>query len=407
MSVLLTTEAAAKLLGVTRQTLYAYISRGLLQPAPGAQKGAGRFRLQDIERLQLSRRLGKRPKLAAQTALDWGLPVLPSSLTLIDGGMLYYRGQAVTALLADQSVESVASLLWDVPIAPQTCPDLPATSEWLQTAMALEKMSPARRALVLFPLAMASCRAADLDGGGFVGLYAHVRWMLASLLGVAPQPMPLHQMASTAWRIDDPAGQGLIRQALILCADHELNASSFAARCVASTGASLDAALIGGLAALSGVRHGAATHQVESWWHPHQPWEHVLATCAQAMSPAGRLAGLGHPLYPNGDPRAQMLLSALPWEHEANCLARGLYQQFDEYPSVDFALVALCRYLGLPAGAAFILFAAGRTIGWLAHALEQRQDGGLIRPRAAYTGQPPAFAQTASPVEPGRIVRFR
>jgi citrate synthase len=105
------------------------------------------------------------------------------------------------------------------------------------------------------------------------------------------------------------------------------------------------------------------------------------------------LAGFAHPLYPDGDPRARALLDALcatqPERQPlraAGALAARVEAATGLRPTIDFALAVLERTLALPAGAAFTLFAAGRTAGWIAHAIEQYADGKLIRPRARYVG---------------------
>jgi citrate synthase len=103
-----------------------------------------------------------------------------------------------------------------------------------------------------------------------------------------------------------------------------------------------------------------------------------------------RVPGFGHRLYPDGDPRAAALLAALdpgPWWRRMFAAVEELTGQ---RPTIDMSLVALERTLHLPEGSALAIFAAGRTAGWIAHALEQRQDGRLIRPRAIYAGDDPA-----------------
>jgi citrate synthase len=100
-----------------------------------------------------------------------------------------------------------------------------------------------------------------------------------------------------------------------------------------------------------------------------------------------RIPGFGHRLYPAGDPRATDLLRALhlpqPWRR----LLRVIANATSVAPNVDFALVSMEMLLNLPAGAAFAVFAIGRTAGWIAHALERWQGGQLIRPRAAHVGE--------------------
>jgi citrate synthase len=178
----------------------------------------------------------------------------------------------------------------------------------------------------------------------------------------------------------------------VLCADHELNASSFTARCVASTGASLRAAVIGGLAALSGGRHGGMTSRIETFWHGLDHGD-LAAQLRRRLAADEALPGFGHPLYPEGDPRATVLLAhILPRFPRARALVDAVNALTGRAPNIDFALVTVRRFLNLPEGAAFGLFALGRSVGWIAHTLEQRETGQLIRPRAVYIGPIPDHA---------------
>lgn len=210
----------------------------------------------------------------------------------------------------------------------------------------------------------------------------------------------MHRQFAAAWRLTDPRDAELLRMALVLCADHELNPSTFAVRCIASTGAPLFGAIAGGLAALSGPRHGGETLRVAALLDgaaAARDLERYVAAriAAYECEPDARtrLPGFGHPLYPDGDPRATLLLDALVARASPNAALDGALSLVEaaqaalgDKPTIDFALVALERTLALPPRAAFALFAAGRVAGWIAHALEQRADGKLIRPRARYVG---------------------
>ncbi len=163
---------------------------------------------------------------------------------------------------------------------------------------------------------------------------------------------------------------------------------------MASTGASLRAAVVGGLAALTGGRHGGTTARVEALWDELGEAQ-APARLRQRLARGETLPGFGHHLYPEGDVRAALLLEMLPRQGPAAALAAEVMALTGLAPSVDFALVALRRHLQLPAGSAFGLFALGRCAGWLAQALEQRATRQIIRPRAAYTGPgPPAWHAT-------------
>jgi citrate synthase len=195
---------------------------------------------------------------------------------------------------------------------------------------------------------------------------------------------PIHQRLARAWRADE-AGADLIRRTLVLVADHELNASTFTARVTASTGASLAACAIAGLAALSGPLHGGMSTRVQGFL---QEAHRVGAAKAVSARIAAGLPvpGFGHPLYPAGDPRATALLEAFALTPDYAAVLEAVTAVTGERPNIDFVLTALTGSLALPDEAPFLLFAVGRLVGWIAHALEQLQTGHLIRPRARYIG---------------------
>lgn len=402
--------AAAEALGVRRATLYAYVSRGLLSAHADAH--GSRYHRDEVERLARQRHGARRAGLAARHTLDFGLPVLSSGLTLIANGQLYYRGREATTLAGSASLEEAAAWLWaglagdaaagahGEPAAPDLVDPAIAPSEGLAWPLAggtsagsSDARSIATRAISA--LAAWEDRAPSEAPGGLAGpgtaaALRLLRRMLGALLGGAPAAVPAHRHLQQVWRLGDAATEE-VRRALVLCADHELNASSFTARCVASTGASLSVALCAGLAALSGSAHGGMTDRVEAWWDEADAAGGIVAWCAgrsgtPASGPAAVLPGFGHPLYPGGDPRAAALLAALLPDDDLSAVLRALTAWGQPPPTIDFALVTLRRRLGLPRGAAFVLFAAGRTVGWLAHAGEQRRQGQLIRPRATYVG---------------------
>ncbi|HUR83440.1 MAG TPA: citrate synthase, partial [Thermoanaerobaculia bacterium] len=188
----------------------------------------------------------------------------------------------------------------------------------------------------------------------------------------------------------------LIRAALSACADHELNVSAFTARCIASSGANPYSVVLGALCALEGVRHGGATSRVEALLHELRRAKSLRAALTARLRRGEPVEGFGHPLYRDGDPRAQLLLSLLA-EHSARSrelaflrdTTRAAHEVLGERPTVDFALVAVQRALGLPSGSALTLFAIGRTMGWIAHAIEQYATNATIRPRAKYVGVMP------------------
>lgn len=393
MSSYFTAAQAAERLGVSRATLYAYVSRGLLHAHPGPTPRESRYAQADVEMLAGQRKRGRKPREVAKATLSWGLPVLESAITLIEDGQLYLRGARIEDLAQASSVEAVAARLWQCTESAAFGAAAPTASPVLATVQShLAGRRPQEALLPLFTIASDDAPTAQWQASPerlAEGCGALVRLLAACLLGTAPSADPIHVQCARAWQLDDQ-GADLVRMALVLCADHELNASGFTARCVASTGASLRAAVVGGLAALTGGRHGGATARVEALWDELGDAS-PAAGLHQRLARGEALPGFGHHLYPEGDVRARVLLARIlparpawtPWISEAQALV-------GQHPSLDFALVAVRRHLALPPGAAYGLFALGRSLGWIAHALEQRSGDGLIRPRAAYTGPRPA-----------------
>ncbi|WP_278537646.1 citrate synthase family protein [Delftia acidovorans] len=385
------TEATA-LLGVSRATLYAYVSRGLLHAHAADTPRESRYLREEVEQLARQRGQGRKPREVAQAALNWGLPVLESSITLIEQGRLYYRGEDAVDWARSHTLEETAALLWQYPadaaFAAHAVEAAPVLAD-LQQRMAGQPCE--NTLLALFTVASDDAATAAWQQSPerlAAGCGALLRLLAACLLGTAPDKAPIHLQCAQAWALDTQ-GADLVRMALVLCADHELNASGFTARCVASTGTSLRAAVVGGLAALTGGRHGGTTARVEALWDELGQAQ-APARLRQRLARGETLSGFGHHLYPEGDVRAALLLQMLPRQGPAAALAAEVMALTGLAPSVDFALVALRRHLQLPAGSAFGLFALGRCAGWLAQALEQRATRQIIRPRAAYTGPRPA-----------------
>ena len=209
-------------------------------------------------------------------------------------------------------------------------------------------------------------------------------------------PRGISQQLQQGWIPDQPQAAALLNAALILCADHEFNVSSFTARCVASAGSMPYQVVLAGLAALQGVKHGRVTERVEAFWREAGTPAGVRASLANYLKRGETIPGFGHPLYPTGDPRGRLLLELTTTAYPASpavALAQAIIAEaFDligEYPTLDFGLITLARALNLPPGGAITLFALGRTIGWIGHAIEQYQLDRMIRPRAQYRGRQP------------------
>ena len=377
----LSAEEALTRLRVRPQTLYAYVSRGRLRAeSDPVEPRRSRYRASDVAALAEKKARGRKAADVAVAAIAWGEPVLASAITTVRDGRLYYRGQDAVRLSRSATLEEVARLLRGGLGLP---PDEGQTAPGGPTAQSRAFAAFARRAETDRPaqgrnaddLASEAARLLDLMAAAIAGPEGHVQR--------EEEAGAIHERLGRAWRA--PRDQwDAIRRALVLLADHELNASTFAARVTASTGASLAAAVLSGLCALSGPRHGGMAARVEAFADEaaRRGWRKAVA----AGEPP---PGFGHALYPDGDPRATALLEAIEVEPDLAALRRQVEAATGQRANVDFALVALRRSLGLPAEAPFALFALARTAGWLAHAIEQITTGALIRPRARYVGPPP------------------
>lgn len=372
-------DEARSRLGVRPQTLYAYVSRGRVQVrADPHDPRRSLYRAADIASLADRKSRSRKVSDVAAGAIAWGEPVLASAITTVAGGRLFYRGRDAVELSQTETLEAVARLLRGGHGAALKRTDRPEPPEGVDMRS---------RAFA----ALAARAGADPPARGRNPLALAVE--AATLLDVLTDAVAgevgggaIANRLALAWGLG-PGGPGadLIRRSLVLLADHELNASTFAARVAASTGASLAASGLAGLAALSGPRHGGAAAAVQS-----------LAREAAQTSPraaiAARLAedrsipGFGHPLYPDGDPRAEALLDRFDLTPQMARLSSAVTAVTGLPPNVDFALVAMSESLKLPRDAPFALFAVARCAGWIAHAIEQGQTDQLIRPRARYVG---------------------
>jgi citrate synthase len=402
---------AAQLLDVKRQTLYAYTSRGLLRSiaVPGGR--ARRYALEDLRRLKARSDARRGHAAVASGALDWGAPVLDSAITRIDDDGPHYRGHSALAFArAGASFERVAEQLWgqgadaERAIAEPVRDALaPAVQRRLLRALP-ETTGPLSRLAALVLLA----GVYDLDRHTLQprAELARARLLLRAMAVALAPPSRLHAepVAQQRARIAELAAGALgagasartlrsLDQMLSLCADHELNVSTFAVRVTASSGADLYACVGAGLCALSGPWHGGMCDRVEALAQRCRKPAEARELVRELARLGEYIPGFGHPLYPKGDPRALFLLArayalgaGLPQLKTMRAIADVMAQVAQLQPTLDFGLVALSMALELPAGSAAAIFALGRTAGWVAHALEQRESKVLLRPRARYVG---------------------
>jgi citrate synthase len=393
---------AVHLLGISRATLYAYVSRGFVRSEPTVGKTrARRYAREDIERLKRRAEERRSPDKVAEHAMQWGLPILESSITLIDGGHLYYRGHDAVQLSRTRSIQEVASLIWtggfDASLGARSARDFAGRRTTARSSHTLDFIP---RAQAMLAMNSADDEAAyDLRPDRVATTGWRIIRQLTRVAGNSTTS-PSHSetidaVLTQSWRAKARAID-VVRAALILCADHELNVSTFTARCIASSGANPYALVIGGLSALEGTRHGGMTIRVEAMLAALHRERRPRAALVERLRRGERIDGFGHPLYRDGDPRAIALLAMLrayepklPELAFVERIANAGTDLTGEHPNLDFALGAVSRVLKLPRGSGLTLFAIGRTIGWIGQAIEQYATGQIIRPRAKYVGVRP------------------
>jgi len=432
---LLSTDEVARRLGVKRATVYAYVSRGLLGSRRNADGKESLFAEPEVEAFAATRR---RSGPGAET------PATQTGITLIAGGELFYRGHDVPTMARIQPFESVATLLWTGDLGYVALTPDPALRRLGEAVTA--PLPPAARLTDRLRLIVAAAAAADplrFDTSP-AAVITTARTMLATMVAALPirtpdrpgapsaHPSPgvtavppsgvsavfpptgpavVFPLAEALWRrlttaAPSAVGVATLNAALVLLADHDLAASTLAARVAASTRAHPYAVVGAGLAALDGPLHGAASglayRMLSDAVHSGDP----VATVSDRLRAGAAAPGFGHPLYPDGDPRARALLEMQrrrpgtgmssarggPSSAETTVadLASAMTQRSGIAPNVDFALAAFALLNGMDADAGEAIFAIARTAGWIAHALEEYSDRpSRFRPNGRYAGRLP------------------
>jgi citrate synthase len=366
----------------------------LIRSEPSSDSRSHRYRAEDVRGLKERRTPSPEPR--GLRSFDADLPVMDSAIATITEDGPIYRGVNCIDLAEKDTLEHAATLLWDVtgvdPFAEDNCPHV--SDEMRAIAEAARHAAPIDRAIAVLALAASAdprayTRAAD--GRAMVGGRI-LRLVVATMLNRGSSAKPLHLQIAKAWAPDNRHAADLIRRALVLLAEHELNASAFTVRCAASTGLNLYDAMIAGLVALKGPKHGGAGVLAAQFVKALVDRD-VAPIIRERVALGERFAGFGHGVYKHGDPRARSLLEALARAGALEKLTREIPERIAEATgecvNIDYALAVLVHTLGMPPGNELVLFAMARTVGWIAHASEQLQHGRLIRPRARYIGPAP------------------
>lgn len=369
-------------LGVQPQTVYAYVSRKKIEVMPdAADSRRSLYRAEDVATLARRKQAGRKHETLAANTLFGAEPSIPTALSTFARGRLYYRGRDAVEMAASCTLEDAAALLW--------ASDKAVDFSWAEPLQA----GAAGRTAAFTALAQRAATGHATRGRRVHVLHQEAQGLvgcLATTFGARPGQKPLHLRFAQGWR--QPAQVAdLLRMALVLLVDHELTSSAFASRIAASTHASLPACLLAGLTTLSGPLHGDASGRVQTLFGDVERLgeDQVVSHYLSAGLP---FAGFGHHIYPDGDPRAAALLARFEPPAVIARFIEKVTALTGLQPNIDVALAALVAHYRLPADAAFGLFATARSVGLLAHALEQLSVAQVIRPRGRYVGIAPGAA---------------
>ncbi len=410
MTEFLTAAEAAQRLGVKPATLYAYVSRGVLSRGKAADGRGSLFDSGEIERLARRGR-PRRPAGAADITVE-------SAITEITADRLRYRGLDALGLAASRTFEDVAELLWTGEFPPASAPRVPwrATPAALTAGRAAQSALPSgtlplERLQVIVPaMAATDPLRLQLDQPAVLAaarsIIAGMVDCLPPVAGARSSADPDEPVAERLWprlcaRRPSPALMRAFSAALVLLADHELAASTFAARVAASVRADPYAVVGTGLGAMSGALHGGASLAAEALLAAAGGPQDVPQVVGELLRRGEKVPGFGHPVYRNGDPRAVMLLGlvrrAAPKSGQlavAEAVIAEVRRKSLPAWNVDLAMATLARVAGMIRGSGEAIFAVARTAGWIAHALEAYTGPGPLRPRAVYTGRPPSVTDS-------------
>ncbi|HEV2256072.1 MAG TPA: citrate/2-methylcitrate synthase [Streptosporangiaceae bacterium] len=459
MTEFLTAAQAAQRLGVKPATLYAYVSRGVLRRDRADDGRGSLFDSDEVERLARRGR-PRRPAGVADITVESaiteitgdrlryrGLDVirLATSRTFEDVAELLWTGEfpaqppgrgagtaqppgrgartaqppgrgAGTALPPDQS---------PTPSPWRATPAALAAGRAAQAALPAGTLPLERFQVIVPAMAATDPLRLQLDPAAVVAAGRSIIAGLVDCLPPAAQPPPAAQLSAASdnpisdypisdypgtdfpiadrlWprlcdRRASPLLQHAMSAALVLLADHELAASTLAARAAASVRADPYAVVATGMGAVGGALHGGASLGAEAMLAAAAGPDDVPRVVGELLRRGEKVPGFGHFVYRTGDPRAVLLLDlvrrAAPKSGQlavAEAVLAEVRRKSLPEPNIDFAIATLAQVAGMVRGSGEAVFAVARTAGWIAHALEAYAGPGPLRPRAVYTGRPPA-----------------
>jgi len=401
----MTSREAARRLGIKIETLYAYVSRGILDSQVSAD---GRTSMFDPRAIEALARRGRPRQSSRSTSLSM---LIETHLTSLSPSGVRYRGVPAGELAMTHRFEDVADFLW---LGELRATREPWTGEVMRIGPGLSLGDSVRVAA-----ATAAARLPHAESFAAQDVAIAGRRLVATITDSLPLAgdgrtprltlpddassgaAPIRStIAGRLWtrlspRRPDPGMLAVINAAMVLLADHDLASSTFGVRVAASTRADPGAVVSAGLGVLSGPLHGSASRIAREMFD--RAGEVGAARAVGEILAAGkRIPGFGHSVYLDVDPRAVVLLDLLR-RAGGRTRALGIVEdvlaavnaRIDKHANVDFALGAMTMLTGMPPDGGEVIMSVARIAGWLAHAIEEYAEAPLrFRPRASYIGAP-------------------
>jgi citrate synthase len=405
-------RTAIERLGIKMQTLYAYVSRGWIRVVPAVGGKGNLYYVEDLEALGARGRGRSTAGASGERMIRWGgNAVMQTSITAIGPDGPRYRGKPAADLVGGhRSFEECTELLWNgvLPDAPVVWQPARPGAGFQALADGIAQVAARNHSRRLLSVAVEAYAASlgrnpeltlgapTLAARQLTQAMAAATGLLAAKPGYVLSDAPQSVAATLAHNLGIKATSAHLRildAALILSADNELAPATFAARIAASAGADLFSCVTTALGAFEGMLTGLGCEQAEAALAQSKTADAYLDQLKGLLARKSPVPGYGHPLYPDGDPRATLLLElardvnpmATRGRTALKCVDRA-QEELGLKANLPMALAVLCAVLAAPAGAPGALMSVGRAAGWVAHALEQRLAGFLVRPRARYIG---------------------
>ena len=401
---------AAALLGVKPQTLYTYVSRGVIQslPTPNGQRHI--YLRADIEKLRARPRARRALGAAAASAMYAGDPIISTSITEITSAGPRYRGRLAAELASARlPFENVAEFLWtgelhDEPILWDIEPLAVVVRRLIKQIDRSRGNTPIAHVFSLLALSISLARGSRVERLRSSTTAMAARQLIQAFSGCFGYLTPRHAYVPCA--SGEPIAAAVLRASglarseerlrmvnglMVLLADHELSPATFAARVAASSGADLHACLVSAIETSSGRQIAEVYDRTEDFLAGAKSKAELMRRVRDLQAVGRAPPGFNQPIYPQGDPRAPYIFDLVrrtgrqsrhldmvfAFLHEAE-------SRFELKPRMEFGVVALVAALGFPKRAAGGLYILSRVAGWVAHVIEQRLSSALLRPRAKF-----------------------